>query len=174
MVPDIGAWDPDGKQVWWNHWNSGGFNLSTDIYLIIPWVVSTTMSANAKCWPLAESMATPEGMSFWMGTCDISMWVMTFGWVCSPSAVEWETWRCGVTGENLTVWGQYLFSDTTMPSSYPTQQPCPLPGLSLKETDTQESGISFTGPVLRAPQWSAFWWSWGEAQAWTQEWSRIS
>lgn len=107
-VLDTDVWGPDGKQVWGNHWNSGGLNLSTDNCLIILWVESTTMSANTKCWPLAESLATPEGMSIWMGTCDISAWVMTFGLVCSAS-VEWEMWRYRVTGENLTVWGQCLF-----------------------------------------------------------------
>ena len=161
-VLDTDVWGPDGKQVWGNHWNSGGLNLSTDNCLIILWVESTTMSANTKCWPLAESLATPEGMSIWMGTCDISAWVMTFGLVCSAS-VEWEMWRYRVTGENLTVWGQC--SEDTAPSSYQIQPLCLLSGPSLKETDTKESGISFTGPVPSAPQCSTFWWSWGEAQA---------
>ena len=107
-LPDTDVWGPDGKQVWGNHWNSGSLNLSTDNCLIISWVKSTTTSANTKCWPLAESLATPEGMSIWMGTCDISVWVMTFGLVCSPS-VEWEMWRYRVTGKNLTVWGQCFF-----------------------------------------------------------------
>lgn len=112
------------------------------------------MSANTKCCPQAETLATPEGMSIWMGTCDISVWVMTFGLVCSAS-VEWEMWRYRVTGENLTVWGQCLFWGHRTPSSYQIQPLCPLSGPSLKETDTQEPGISFLGqfpvPLSVAP-----------------------
>lgn len=46
--------------------------------------------------------------------------------------------------------------------------------LSLNEAQTWGRRTLFTGLVPSTPQFRAFWWSWVEAQAWTQEWSRIS
>lgn len=133
------------------------------------------MPTDTNCWPLDETMAIPEGMLTWMGTCDISRRVRTLGYVWSPSEVEWGT--CEGVEFLVRIWlfGTSIYSEgTALPFSYRTQMLCPPPGLSLKETHTQGHGIAFTGPVPSTPQCTAFWLRWVEAQALALEWSRIS
>ena len=100
--------------------------------------------------------------------------VMTFGYVCLPSAAGWEA--CESVELLVRIWQcatSVCPEDKTTSSSYPTLPLCPLPGLSLSEAQTQGLGILFTGLVPHTPQLRAFWSSRVEAQTWAQEQSRI-
>lgn len=82
MVPDISARAPGGKAGVGELLKIQGALTLSSHGLSLP-----TMPANTKCWSLDEIMATAEAMSIRKGTRDISMWVMTFGYVCFLPAV---------------------------------------------------------------------------------------
>lgn len=172
MVPDIGAWAPDGKQVLGNHWNRGGLNY----HQIFTWSVHE-LSPHCPCKHQVLASGWEHGNTWghvylngylWHFNVGYDIWVLVF--TNCHRVRDVLRWRD--TGENLSLGDKYLLR-VIVRSFYLMLPLCPLSGLCLKETFTEESGLSFPGPVPSAPQCSTFWLSWGEGQAWAQEWSRI-
>lgn len=127
MVPDIGAWAPDGKQVLGNHWNRGGLNY----HQIFTWSVHE-LSPHCPCKHQVLASGWEHGNTWENVYLNGYLWHFNVGydiWVCVFTICnrEWGFW-----------WESYYIrvvfvQGTQIPHSHPTLLLCLLSGLSLKD-----------------------------------------
>lgn len=131
MVPDIGAWAPDGKQVLGNHWNRGGLNY----HQIFTWSVHE-LSPHCACKHQVLASGWEHGNTWehvylngylWHFNVGYDIWVLVF---TNCNRVR-DVLRWRDTGENLSLGDKYLFRQVFVESDSALLLPdaAPLPSL---------------------------------------------